>query len=220
MFYNLNPVIKKPNGSDNLFNKCINSNDYRIIIYKNFLTIDECKYIIKLSRDKLSRSTVMSDDNNVTNDRTSTQTWFKRDDDLIFKKISEKVSKLCNYPIENQESLQVLHYDPGQHYKPHYDACVENTKECIKDKESFGGYRVCTFLIYLNDVKSGGYTSFPNFYGLKVKPQCGKAVYFQNLNKNHTDKHPCSLHWAHKPEGNCEKWAMNIWIRQKKNNNQ
>ena len=28
---------------------------------------------------------------------------------------------LLNWPLENGEGLQVLHYRPGAEYKPHYD---------------------------------------------------------------------------------------------------
>ena len=204
-------------GSDYNLEKCKKINNYRLLTYDNFLTKKECNYIIKISKNKLNRSTVIGKQDTITNDRTSTQTWFQREDDPIFEKISDKVSKICNYPVENQESIQVLHYEPGQHYKPHYDACIDGSEECKNDANNNGGHRVCTFLIYLNDVAEGGETSFPNYYGLKIKPKTGKAVYFDNLDKTQTERHPCSLHWANKPKNNCEKWAMNIWVRQKKN---
>lgn len=46
-------------------------------------------------------------------------------------------------PAENGEGLQVLHYEVGQKYEPHYDYFMDefNTKN--------GGQRIATVLMYL-----------------------------------------------------------------------
>lgn len=58
--------------------------------------------------------------------------------------------------IENGEDLQVLHYEPGQKYDPHFDYFVD------KVNIARGGHRIATVLMYLSDVEKGGETVFPS----------------------------------------------------------
>lgn len=57
---------------------------------------------------------------------------------------------------ENGEDIQVLRYEYGQKYEPHYDY--------FSDKVNIvrGGHRLATVLMYLSDVAKGGETVFPN----------------------------------------------------------
>lgn len=57
---------------------------------------------------------------------------------------------------ENGEDIQVLRYEPGQKYDPHYDYFVD------KVNAARGGHRVATVLMYLTDVEKGGETVFPD----------------------------------------------------------
>ncbi|CAN7119866.1 unnamed protein product [Brassica rapa subsp. narinosa] len=76
---------------------------------------------------------------------------------------AEKHSLVMEIPIgatvitigDHGEGLQVLHYEEGQKYEPHYDYFVDefNTKN--------GGQRMATMLMYLTDVEEGGETVFP-----------------------------------------------------------
>lgn len=51
--------------------------------------------------------------------------------------------------------MQVLRYEHGQKYEPHYDY--------FSDKVNIarGGHRIATVLMYLSDVGKGGETVFP-----------------------------------------------------------
>jgi prolyl 4-hydroxylase len=58
--------------------------------------------------------------------------------------------RLLNWPLENGEGMQVLHYRPGAEYKPHYDYFAPNepgTPTILKR----GGQRVGTLVMYLNE---------------------------------------------------------------------
>ncbi|PPD77664.1 hypothetical protein GOBAR_DD25401 [Gossypium barbadense] len=101
---------------------------------------------------------------------------------------------------EHGEGLQVLHYEVGQKYEPHFDYFVDeyNTRH--------GGQRMATMLMYL-----GGETIFPNAKGnisavpwwdelsecgkggLAVKPKVGDALLFWSMKPNATVD-PSSLH--------------------------
>lgn len=56
---------------------------------------------------------------------------------------------------ENGEEIQVLRYEEGQKYEPHYDYFVD------KVNIARGGHRLATVLMYLTDVEKGGETVFP-----------------------------------------------------------
>lgn len=57
---------------------------------------------------------------------------------------------------ENGESMQILHYENGQKYEPHFDYFHD------KANQELGGHRVATVLMYLSNVQKGGETVFPN----------------------------------------------------------
>lgn len=56
--------------------------------------------------------------------------------------VTELTSQSTIFP-ENGEGLQILHYEVGQKYEPHYDYFLDqfNTKN--------GGQRIATVLMYL-----------------------------------------------------------------------
>lgn len=57
---------------------------------------------------------------------------------------------------ENGEDIQILKYEYGQKYDPHYDYFVD------KVNIARGGHRIATVLMYLSDVEKGGETVFPS----------------------------------------------------------
>lgn len=57
---------------------------------------------------------------------------------------------------ENGEAIQILHYENGQKYEPHFDFFHD------KANQQMGGHRVATVLMYLSHVEIGGETIFPN----------------------------------------------------------
>lgn len=181
--------------------------NYKVKIYNNFLTHDECDFFINYAKNKLKRSQVNRNNSDVlSNYRTSKNTWIYLEYNKITKKISKRVSKITNLPCLNQEDMQILKYDIGDYYKCHYDNTTEEDDDTITS-----GPRIYTFFIYLNDVEKGGETSFP-LVNLKYKPKKGTAILFKNMLDNHI--HPCSLHEGVAPISG-EKWAMNIWVREK-----
>ena len=115
-------------------------------------------------------------------------------------------------PIRNAEQYQLVHYKKGAEYKPHYDSFDFNTDEGKKNWEP-GGQRLITALGYLNDVPEGGGTGFPNL-NIEIKASKGDVLVFHNCLKNTTDINPRSLH-AGLPVVKGEKWAINLWFRER-----
>ena len=74
-----------------------------------------------------------------------------------------------------------------------------------------------TTLVYLNDVEEGGTTWFSRFgpFGLHVKPKKGKLLLFHNADKKTLQVLPMTEHAGCAPI-NGEKYAFNLWFRNKK----
>ncbi len=123
-------------------------------------------------------------------------------------RLEARIAKLLNWPVENGEGLQVLHYQPGAEYKPHYDYFDPNepgTPTILKR----GGQRVATVIVYLGEPEKGGGTTFPNV-NLVVAPKRGNAVFF-----SYDKPHPStlSLHGG-APVIAGEKWIATKWLRE------
>jgi len=196
------------NVNDNL-NKG-NFNKDKIYEFPNFLSNEECDHIINKAKTLLKKSTVIGENGKFINDkfRTSSNTFLK-DTDPIIRNISDKVSSKIMIDKSHFEDLQVVHYQGGEEYKPHWDACVGEGRcdEFLKR----GGDRYATFILYLNDDLEDGETEFPK-RNIKVKPEKGKAVLFFNLEDDNITHKDNSLH-AGLPPTKGEKWMCNKWIR-------
>ena len=64
----------------------------------------------------------------------------------------------------------------------------------------------------MNDVEEGGSTGFKNI-GKEVEAKKGRMVVFENVNKKN-ELYKRSLH-AGLPIIKGEKWAFNLWLREK-----
>ena len=183
--------------------------------YNNIFTDKECQQIIDIAKSQLTRST-LGTKNNTGDQRTSYQAWLNRTRLPCLERCSNQIAKITKLPVENQEDWQVLRYEPGQEYTPHFDACQEEDKDfksCIQDEKDRGwGKRVYTFFIYLNDVDDGGETYFP-LLNKKFKPKKGTAILWNNLTNDQLSAHPYSKH-SGMPVKKGTKWAINVWVRQ------
>lgn len=177
---------------------------------KNFLTPEECEHIIKISGEKFSRSTVMGIENNFDNRRTSFTAKLNLPDDKILESIRHKAAKLIDMPAENFELFQCVSYAQGQEFDVHYDTLDEIQEKELIEKE---GQRKFTLLAYLNDGYEGGETHFPHL-DLLIQPVKGSLLIFNNLDEN--GKVIKEMLHAGKPVWEGQKFAMNMWVRTKK----
>ncbi len=177
----------------------------------DFLTPEECDRIMELSTPKLFESKVYSSESDVkdTSHRISQQAWLEDNLDPIIAKISQKTVDVVGKPIQNQELLQVVKYEKGGFFKPHFDACYGNEEHCKRMNEH-GGPRYATLLIYLNDDFEGGETYFPGI-DKSIKPKKGKAVLFYDSDANGNVIGE-SFHGGN-PIISGNKWICNKWIR-------
>ena len=179
-------------------------------VLDDVISKDDCQRVIDLGKPSLEPSTTLEPFQEGY--RTSSNTFLDYDDgneavDNVFKIITN----IIQVPLENCECMQLVHYKPGQFYKPHWDYFFTDTDIHIEETKR-GGQRTWTAFLYLNDVKEGGETYFPNI-DTQVKPLTGRVVFWMNtLNGKYIED---SFHEA-KPPIDCEKWGANIWVREKK----
>ena len=200
------------------------SNDPYIYYIDNFLSNDECDFLINNSKDYLKLAGVSHMNNEKEKfkigkyrGRTNSSYWMKHDKYPESLQICKKIAKQlkCNY--RNFESFQIIHYNENEHYDYHYDAYDKNEKEKYQKYCGERGNRMITVLVYLNDVEEGGGTGFNNlsYYDspIEIKPKKGRMVVFLNT-KEDGSLHPETRH-AGLPIIKGEKWAFNLWLRER-----
>jgi prolyl 4-hydroxylase len=183
----------------------------RVIVFGNLFSHDECDELVALARRRLARSETVvtstgSSEVNVA--RTSEGMFFDRGENAICSRVEARIAALLGWPVENGEGLQILRYQPGAEYKPHYDyfdPSQAGTPTILKR----GGQRVATLVTYLNTPERGGATTFPDV-NLEVAPVKGNAVFF-----SYDRAHPMTrtLHGG-APVIAGEKWVATKWLRE------
>ena len=160
---------------------------------ENFLTDEECDEVINAPIN-LSTGMVLSGGKAVVLDkvRDAKVGWYGSEN--IDNKIKDLIGNL------KLEGLQVLKYDKGNKFTPHYD-------------ERYNGFeRLFTTIIYLNDDYKGGETNFTNI-GLKITPQKCKLIIWKNIIKDKDGKwitNPLSMHES-LPVKNGTKYSLVNW---------
>ena len=178
-------------------------------IVDDFLTKEECDYVIQLAEGHFARSKVLTDGDTEHYSRTSYSASLRYPEDVMSNSIRAKSSKLIEMPEENFESFQVVAYAIGQEFQNHYDTFAEDLP-IGKEHLARGGQRKYTMLVYLNDAFEGGATHFPNLDRI-VHPKQGRVLIFDNLDEQGKVVE-ASLH-AGLPVFKGKKYAMNIWVR-------
>jgi prolyl 4-hydroxylase len=186
----------------------------RIVLFGNLLSPDECEQMIELSRGKLARSSVVNNETgayDIHPHRTSYGTYFDRGENDLIRRLEKRIADLVQYPVENGEPIQILHYEPGGEYKPHYDY-FDPRQPGNEQVLTQGGQRIATLVMYLNDVEAGGSTVFPEV-GVDVLPRRGNAVYFAYCSETGA-LDARTLHGG-SPVGTGEKWIATKWFRER-----
>jgi prolyl 4-hydroxylase len=186
-----------------------------IVVYKNFMSDEECDELVRLSASKLKRSTTVGDVDGkeiVHQHRTSDGGFFQRGETEFIKMLEERCTDLMNLPIENGEGIQVLRYEVGGEYRPHFDYFPTDKPGSAPHLQK-GGQRVATLILYLNTVEAGGETLFPKL-NLKVSAKKGQAVYFSYFDTTTNATDPLSLHGG-APIVAGEKWIATKWMRER-----
>ncbi|KAJ1494688.1 hypothetical protein T484DRAFT_2399519 [Baffinella frigidus] len=143
------------------------SHSPQLLIVRNFLAPSECEDVIKAATPKMEPSTVLkqgdqtSGENKVRDSvRTSSTAWMMDRNVPIVKALRERTEELMGAQNDWTEDLQVLRYEPKQHYHVHTD--YFDPKLYANDKRWAAGHnRLATVFFYLTTVEEGGQTVFP-----------------------------------------------------------
>jgi prolyl 4-hydroxylase len=178
----------------------------RVLEIRNFLSPTEVAHVLDVAAtERLSRSLTGNVDRDHDNDdesegtrktRTSTNSWVERERSPIIDAIYRRAADLLRideallrsrgdgeyadlgFNGTIAESLQLVHYAPGEEYTAHHDFGFSS------GRDKWQSQRFCTLLLYLNEGMVGGATSFPRwanaetFEELRAIPEVGKAVLF------------------------------------------
>jgi prolyl 4-hydroxylase len=199
------------NAGDREVRVLLSMQNPRVVVFGGLLSHEECDELMALAGKRLARSETVQTDtgaSEVNSARTSDGMFFERGENELCRRIEARIAALVQWPLENGEGLQVLRYRPGAEYKPHYDYFdpgQPGTPTILKR----GGQRVGTLVMYLNDPKVGGGTTFPDV-GLEVAAVKGNGVFF-----SYDRAHPSTktLHGG-APVLEGEKWVATKWMRE------
>lgn len=194
-------------------NETIENKEPLVLTMEDCLTQEECDHMIRISKPVMKKSLVSYASKGVESaGRTSHNAWIQHGHDEITKSIGEKIAKIVGLPLENAEAFQVIYYDTNAEYRSHYDSWEHNGSEKTLRCMKYGGARLKTALVYLNDVEEGGSTKL-NRLDIDVLPKKGKLLLFENTYPGTNIKHPLSEH-AGMPVIKGEKYAFNLWFKE------
>ena len=192
------------------------NNTPTIVVEDDVLSPALCDRIISLAASKGLGDNLINRDGEYIQDeiRTSKGTFFNYGSNDILDSVIEALSDMCGLPPTRLEPVSIQRYQPGQEYKPHYDAFLPDEMEEMPKtaKVKQGGNRCVTMIAYLNSVQDGGGTVFP-VLGFAIQAVQGRVIMFGNLDE-HKIPHPSSLHMGLPPE-NGDKWILTFWFREK-----
>lgn len=130
--------------------------------------------------------------------------------DLLLQMVNARVAEVIGRPLAHQEPTNVLHYLPGEEYRPHFDFITPSAGNEAELRAT--GQRTMTVLIYLNDDYEGGETAFPEL-DWRFRGHTGDALVFGNLTPE-GQPDPRTRHAGLAPTSG-EKWLYSKWVRER-----
>ena len=137
--------------------------------------------------------------------------WLPEQLGWVGKLVEQRFAEAAGFKADHGEVLSLLHYQPGQEYRAHYDCVSEQQAHSPQGLEQ-GGQRTLTVLLTLADETfTGGETYFPKI-DVAARAQPGELLRFNN-----TDEHgkplTVSLHEG-RPVASGQKWLLSKWVRE------
>ena len=185
----------------------------RVALVEGIASPELCDWLIERARPNLEPAQVYdpgSGRHAHDSVRTNTERFFAHwERDLVFAFLRARFAAATELPVSMMEGPTILHYLPGQEFKPHHDYLNIDLPGYAKEVEMHG-QRVLTLLLCLNDDYEGGETHFPAL-GRRFRGRKGNALFFWNVEPDGTID-PATLH-AGLPPTRGEKWLLSQWIR-------
>lgn len=170
-----------------------------MVTLDNFLTASDCEGLARLGQDI---GFLPSTDKR----KTSNANFCSKDCEKkhVIHNVSARIEQVTGIPYNNSAYLQLIRYEKSQYFGLHSDY---NPKNC----DRWEGPRVLTIVMYLNDVREGGETHFPEL-NLTVSPKRGQALIFPLvLDSNPLNMNEQTLHQS-LPVIQGAKFAATAWL--------
>lgn len=191
--------------------------DPNVVLIRNILSPSECKELIELAGPLFKPSTVIGKTGmNVPNKGRTSHSAHLPGNHALVQEVVRRCGVHSAVPTTHFESIQIVRYEPSQFYNIHHDGITALTDE-QRDRLTREGQRLETFFIYLNDMEPGetrGSTHFPELDDLKIKPECGTAVFWHNCMPG-TENIDKRMYHAGLPPLKSVKYGLNVWTRSK-----
>jgi prolyl 4-hydroxylase len=184
----------------------------RLVVFRKFLSDEECDAMVEAALPRLEISTVVDNDsgaNALHTGRVSDGMFFGRCESPLIRAIEERIASLVRWPLDHGETIQVLRYGLGGKYDPHFDyfdPALPGSAEPLR----IAGNRVGTLIMVLKAPTKGGSTIFPDV-GVEIFAQKGNAVFFSYDCPDAATK---TLHGG-APVLEGEKWIATKWFRER-----
>jgi prolyl 4-hydroxylase len=202
----VNPLYKTL--ADNPAVHRFESNFLEMYEIDDFLNEKECQEFVDKIGSSLHKSTVTNPEANKSV-RTSSTAYLRAHEWENSRLLNEKVHSIMRWPMLAGEELQGQRYNVGEEFKQHCDFFDKNSPYNVVHLEK--GQRTWTFMIYLDDVESGGETKFTKI-NFEFKPKRGKAIIWNNLLPN-GNGNAWSEHWG-MPVQSGQKNIITKWFRE------
>ena len=111
--------------------------------------------------------------------------------DVVSEVLRTRIAFATRLPVAVFEPPQILRYEVGQEFVPHYDF-LDSDSNGFREELAARGQRIATFLIYLNEDFEGGETAFPSI-GLQCRARTGDAIFWANVDRQN-EPDPLTLH--------------------------
>lgn len=190
------------------------SDSPRIMVIAGFASPAVCDWIVRRAGERLVPARVYDADlggRRQDGIRTSSGAGFSLiDTDLVLALMRARMATAApGLHTGNFEPCNILRYDVGQRYEPHFDF-LNPEAPALAETLAQQGQRTATFLTYLNEDYEGGETAFPEL-DWRFAGKTGDALLFFNVDlEGRVD--PRTLH-AGLPPVSGEKWLLSQWIR-------
>ncbi len=185
-----------------------------MVLLHRLLSVFECAEIAMAAREHLMPSFIVNQDGEMgTNDiRTSHEVRLRPGlRNLVIDTVERRMADWSHFPIANGEYPLVLRYENEQSFEQHFDYFIPERFAMGEGPLEFGGQRVATQLVYLNQEFSGGETRFDNA-GISIRPERGMCMLFYNVGPDH-NVDPLTRHTGVALRGGV-KWLLSRWIRE------
>lgn len=133
-----------------------------LLIHIHRLITDEhaTKFIALVDNITSEQLMVVSDESVVksvmSDSRRANGTWFEHEAIPIFGQLFQRLQHILLFDLHASEQWQVLSYEPGGHYAPHYDYLQRANANEFDYWMSTYGNRLATFLLILETASKGG----------------------------------------------------------------